>query len=194
VARDRASRPEAKLPRLFVAFDITDEAGAAIEEAIAPWIDLLPSARWAPRSNWHVTLKFLGSTWPRLVPRVEAAAAEVASVVPAFESGVAGFGGFPSPTKARVLWAGLADPSGSASDLARRLDESLASDFPPEKRGFSAHLTVARADPPLEVPEVLRRHGALGPRFVVDRIVLFQSHLRHPKPIYEAIGTFPLGS
>jgi RNA 2',3'-cyclic 3'-phosphodiesterase len=192
VARGRSSRPEGKPLRLFLAFEIGDDPKAAIETAIAPWRAELPSARWAPRENWHVTLEFLGNTWPRLVPRVEQAAAEVAAGARAFEAGVRGFGGFPSPTKARVLWAGIDDPSGSTAELAARLGGALAGDFVPEKRAFHAHLTIARADPPLAVPDDLRRIGPLGPRFLVDRIVLFQSHLRRPAPVYEAFRTYAL--
>ena len=66
MARDRAGQPEARSLRLFVAFDVPAEAADAVELAIQPWRSVFERARWVPRDNWHVTLKFLGQTWPRL--------------------------------------------------------------------------------------------------------------------------------
>jgi RNA 2',3'-cyclic 3'-phosphodiesterase len=193
VAHDSASRPEAKPLRLFIAFEIGDAARRAIESATTQWRQRLETARWSPPANWHVTLKFLGSTWPRLGEKVSESSAEVASATAAFETGVNGFGGFPSASKARVLWVGLDDAGGSAAALVRRLDEALKPDFPVEKRAYHAHVTVARAEPPVVVPQELTMIGSIGPRFTVERIVLFRSHLRRPAPEYEPLQAFRLG-
>ena len=81
MGRDRAARPEAKPLRLFVAIEIPEEVKDDVEAAFAPWREAFPKARWVPRENQHVTMKFLGRTWPRLVDwvpeQVEAAAADV---------------------------------------------------------------------------------------------------------------------
>ena len=66
MARDRSARPEAKPLRLFVAIEVPDGAKDAVARAFAPWREAHPRARWTPRENQHVTLKFLGRTWPRL--------------------------------------------------------------------------------------------------------------------------------
>src|SRR5438093_1373098 len=67
MARDRASRPEAKPLRLFVAVDVPEGVRDRVQDAVGPWRERLSRARWVPKQNQHVTLKFLGSTWPRLV-------------------------------------------------------------------------------------------------------------------------------
>ena len=67
MARDRASRPEAKPLRLFAAVEIPEEIRGALADAVTQVRERFPKARWVPIQNQHVTVKFLGSTYPRLV-------------------------------------------------------------------------------------------------------------------------------
>lgn len=195
MARDRASRPEAKPLRLFVAVDVPEQVRDRVQEAIAPWRERLPRARWVPKQNQHVTLKFLGSTWPRLVGWVTETVEAVARQSEPFETRATGLGAFPSARRARVLWAGLDDASGRLASLAADLEGTLAKEFAPEKRAFTAHLTVARFDPPVPFDEEeIGAADVASEPFSVDRLVLYRSHLRRPAPIYEPVGEYALGS
>jgi RNA 2',3'-cyclic 3'-phosphodiesterase len=190
MARDRAARPEAKPLRLFAAVEIPEEIRGALAEAVKPVRERFPKARWVPIQNQHVTVKFLGSTYPRLVDWVTGSISTVTGHHAPFPTRVEGLGAFPNVHRARVLWAGLHDGDGRLARLAAALDEALAREFAPEKRGFTPHLTVARFDPPVGLgPLELAFESEL---FEIDRIVLFRSHLRRPAPVYEPIGTFPL--
>ena len=157
MARDRASRPEAKPLRLFVAVDVPEGVRDRVQDAVGPWRERLSRARWVPKQNQHVTLKFLGSTWPRLVGWVTETVEAVARRSEPFETRVTGLGAFPSARRARVLWAGLDDPAGGLASLAADLEGALAKEFEPEKRAFTAHLTVARFDPETEVATTPQR-------------------------------------
>ncbi|MFB3737542.1 MAG: RNA 2',3'-cyclic phosphodiesterase [Candidatus Velamenicoccus archaeovorus] len=190
MARDRASRPEARPLRLFVAVDVPDEVRTLIGDALAPLRERYPRARWVPLQNQHVTLKFLGRTWPRLLDLVRRRVGSVAGRSAPFAARVEGMGAFPSARRARVLWAGLDDPAGAMASLAAGLDEALASEFEPERRAFTPHLTVARFDPPVAVEEVPELASA---PFEVDRLVLYRSRLQRPAPVYEVLEAFPLG-
>jgi RNA 2',3'-cyclic 3'-phosphodiesterase len=192
MARDRASRPEAKSLRLFVAIEVPEEAQVAIDEAVAPLRERFPRARWVPRENRHVTLKFLGQTWPRLRTWVEEQVGAVAARSAPFETSVSAIGVFPGGRRARVLWSGLDDGAGAMAGLAAALDDALAREFRPESRAFTAHCTVARSDPPLTLEDGDLEVQPRNVRFGVDRIVLFRSHLRRPAPLYEPIAVFPL--
>ena len=192
MARDRAKRPEARSQRLFVAVEIPEWAKDAVAEGIAPWRERFPQARWAPRENWHLTVKFLGATYPRLLAWVPEQVASVAAATPPFPARVRGIGSFPSATHARVLWAGLDDPRGTLPTLAGRLDDVLAPAFPPERRAFTAHLTVARSDPALHLPEDVAATALETAWFEVGRLVVFRSHLRRPAPWYEPVAILPL--
>src|SRR5207245_2826622 len=109
-----------------------------------------------------------------------------------FRTGIVGVGAFPSARRARVVWAGLDDRSGRMAGLALAIDAALAAEFRPETRPFQAHLTVARSDPPLELPETFGATPLESAPFVVGRIVLFRSHLGRPAPRYEALREFRL--
>ena len=197
MARDRAARPEARPLRLFLAVELPGSVKEDLARAIAPFRETVPGARWTDPAGWHVTLKFLGSTWPRLVGEVGRAAGEVAAAAAPFRTELAGIGAFPGPRRARVLWAGLADPDERLGALARGLDVVLLPHFRAESRPFAPHLTVARLNPPANVaataPALLTAALESGP-FPVDRLVLYRSHLSPRGARYEPLGEFALGA
>ncbi len=193
MARDRASRPEARPLRLFVAIDLPQEIRALVERGVGPVRERYPTGRWVPTQNQHVTMKFLGTTWPRLLEPVTRAVGEVAATHRPFETRVAELGAFPSARRARVLWVALEDPRGRLTRIAAGLDEALAKDFAPEKRAFTPHLTVARFEPPVRLEDQIEELGVESRPFPVEWLVLYRSHLRRPAPIYEPLSTFPLG-
>ena len=195
MARDRAARPEAKPLRLFAAVDIPERVKDAVVAAIEPWRERLPGGRWVRPENWHVTVKFLGRTWPRLVEWVHDGCREAATEIRPFRVGVEGLGVFPGPTRARVLWVGLEDPEGGLAALARAVEERLSKEFPTEKRPFSAHLTVARFNPPVPMRDRAEDLGATpveGKPFQVGHLTLYRSHLSPRGARYEPLERFPL--
>jgi len=143
-----------------------------------------------------MTLKFLGSTWPRLVDEVKGAIATAASEAAVFRSALTEVGVFASPARTRVIWAGLADPEKRFAAIAGRLDELLEDFFVPEKRELTPHLTLARINPPRDIrefaPELLDLPVS-SHEFPVDSLVLYQSHLSPRGATYEALHRFPLG-
>jgi 2'-5' RNA ligase len=193
VGRDRAARPEAKPLRLFVAVEVPDGVKDGVEEAFVPWREAFPKARWVPRENLHVTLKFLGRTWPRLVDWVPEQIQGGAADVPRFTVRLEGVGSFPSAKTGRALWAGF-DETGLITDLATEIEAALVEEFPAEKRPFHPHLTVARSDPPVKLPPEFAQTPLVTEAWEVDHVVLFRSHLRRPAPVYEPLARFPLGA
>jgi RNA 2',3'-cyclic 3'-phosphodiesterase len=193
MARDRASRPEARPLRLFIAVDIPEEIRGTLATATEPLMDKLPRARWVPPQNWHVTLKFLGSTWPRLLAWVTGTVGAVASEQRPFASALTGLGVFPSPRRARVLWAGLDDRDRRFAGITGDLDAVLEREFKKEKRAFTPHLTVARFDPPVQIPEETLAVPIEKASFAVDRLVLYRSYLQRPAPRYERVAEFGFG-
>lgn len=195
MARNRAARPQAAPLRLFAAVDLPPRVRREIDGAIEPWRDRLPGGRWVKPENWHITVKFLGRTYPRLVDRVHRACGRAAAGLRPFRVGVEGMGVFPGPGRARVLWVGLVDRDQSLPVLARALDDLLADEFPPEKRGFTPHLTVARFNPPVAVRDHVEELAATAfeaAPFRVGELVLYRSHLSPKGARYEALERFPL--
>jgi RNA 2',3'-cyclic 3'-phosphodiesterase len=196
MARDRASRPEAKPIRLFVAVDVPDEVKAKLVAAVAPYRDRIPGARWTRSDGWHVTLKFLGATWPRLVDTVHEAVRSAAADAAPFRTRLTEMGVFPSPGRARVVWAGLEDAEGRFDPMVKRLDDLLEEHFVPEARAFTPHLTLARLNPPRSirefVPELVGKDIRSEP-FSIDRLALYRSHLSPKGATYEPLLQVPLG-
>ena len=178
--------------RLFVAVAVPAEAASSIETAIRPVKAALPGARWTPPERRHLTLRFLGSTDPERVPWLEDRLTRAAAGWAPFIVAVRGLGAFPSTRRARVLWVGLDDADGSLGRLAAGVQESIAAEYPPDRRPFSPHVTVARCDPPvaLAMPEgaPALEIGSLA----VREMSLVRSHLGSA-PRYETLASFPLG-
>jgi RNA 2',3'-cyclic 3'-phosphodiesterase len=156
--------------RSFVAVPLPADARAAILASVhgagpggAPGLSAgLPEIRWSRRpENLHVTLKFLGQVDPALLARFAAALAEALAPTAGFQVSLRGFGAFPSPRDAQVIWVGVDDPARQLAAVAGIVEQVAArlavgqdhaktqsqpqAQTPPHKpRPFRAHVTVGR--------------------------------------------------
>lgn len=124
-----------------------------VRTRLAAEVDVLRRAAadvaWVAVGNLHVTLKFLGRVERFRLGEVGAALAETAAGTAAFELAVQGLGAFPTPTRARVIWAGVGAGAGATSGLAACVEEALAGlGFPRETRPFEPHVTLGRVREP----------------------------------------------
>jgi len=179
--------------RLFIAVDVPLPATQVVSAAIAPWREAFPDVRWVAPQNWHVTLKFLGRSPGRLVPWIEESVEGTVVAHAPVTASVRALGAFPSPGRARVLWAGIDDPASGLAALVGDLEARFADEFRAEMRRFHPHLTVARSEPPIRLPESYADTPLVSDPFVIERVVLFESHLRGSSPKYEPLRTFELG-
>ena len=140
--------------RAFVAILLPDTVRAALGVEIERLRAFGRNVSWVAPDNLHVTLKFLGNVEPARLDDAVSALTVAAAVVAPFELAIVGLGAFPSPTRPRVLWAGLADGAGAAAKLARSVDSALAGHgFPPEDRPFAGHITLGRVREPRGIPD-----------------------------------------
>ena len=179
--------------RLFVDVRVPLEVLEELDAVIAPYKEALQGARWTPIDNQHVTLKFLGSVMSDRHGAIDAACRAVVEGVGPSEITVRGLGAFPSPRRARVVWAGITDPDGLLTRLAARLDEHLAPlGFEAEARAFKPHLTLARLKTPISASELVDRVAFQSRAFVVSELHLYRSHLSPRGARYEVLETFVL--
>lgn len=193
MAADRAAVHETGVLRLFLAAEVPEDVKQSVEVSIEPWRQSVPDARWIPPENWHITLKFLGAAERGLLPWIEETIGAVASAHEPVEARLTNLGAFPSAGRARVLWAGVDEPGNRLAALVSDLETALARDFRVELRRFHPHLTVARSEPPLRLPDRFATTTVTSGPFTVARIVLFQSHLQRPHSRYERLRRFPIG-
>jgi 2'-5' RNA ligase len=179
--------------RLFVAASIPEEELRRVDEGTKDLRDRLIGARWAPLENQHVTLKFLGSTPLDVFDDVNDTIEKIVLAHPTTDISVAGLGVFPSPRRARVLWAGIRDDANILTSIAESLARALGPlGFEPEKRSFTPHLTLARFRVPAPV-ERDRLQLEEGPAFRLESIDLYRSHLSPKGARYEVLRRFALG-
>lgn len=181
--------------RIFIALDISEET----KEKIARFISELKKEFLHLRVGWekpekiHLTLKFLGDIDEEQLSKVKEAVRKTASDAKAFSLRVEKTGCFPSPKKARILWLGLSDETGTLQNLHLALERELEEQgFEKEGRPFQAHLTIARLREPQRSRELVEAHlrKKFEPvSFEVSAIVIYESKLQPAGSVYSVVET-----
>lgn len=178
--------------RLFVALWLPAPlAGVALArlEELRPGSSLV---RWVRPDQLHLTLKFLGETPVAKLPAIENALREVAAASCPVNLGLAEGGTFPPVGPPRILWLGLT-PREDLAALAGRVEQALAPlGFPPERRPFTPHLTLGRAEPGASFDRSLLGQGFVVEPTAVEQLALVKSELRPSGAIYKNVGEWPL--
>jgi 2'-5' RNA ligase len=131
--------------RLFLALTLPASTRAGLAGATASLQSALPDVRWVRAEALHLTLVFLGERPAGQVEAIAQAAGTACGGRRPFTLTVAGFGCFPSPARARVLWAGLAGEVEALATLQRAILEALiAAKLTEAGAPFSPHLTLGR--------------------------------------------------
>lgn len=176
--------------RLFVAIFPPAEIQSILAES-KDTLSVEGNAKWTRPENIHLTLKFLGEVTESEVESVSNALGKAASRHSPLDLTISGFGGFPSERKARVLWAGLGGETSRLRRLAEDIEDIFeALGFEREKRGFSPHLTLARAKKKAMTLEVGRKVEVSG--FEVEKIQLVKSETRREGALYTPLEVYPL--
>jgi len=167
-------------------------------EAQRRFLPLDLKASWVRPDKIHLTLKFLGDIDSKQVPELSGALVRALEGLPAFPVSLGPLGVFPPNGSPRVLWIGLEDPEKRLGPLKNRVDEALEPlGFPPEKRPFAPHLTLARIRSSKgagRLRDHLRTLKPLPPvTFQVDRVVLYRSELTPQGSVYTGLAQVPLG-
>ena len=187
--------------RLFVGVELDDHvknAAAEIADSLRRDLGRELDARWIPPANLHITLWFLGEVDQS---RVESIRQMLDSPFQqtAFDLAISGLGAFPSSGPPRVVWLGV---SSGGSALARLHEELTARlkpiGFVPERRPYSAHLTLARVKDMSrgfsyrDLRDNLHRRPADAGRCRVDAVTLFRSRVSSKGATYERLLRVPL--
>lgn len=145
----------------------------------------------------HVTLKFLGDTDEGLVDDIASRMERAVQDIGPFSVRMLGMGAFPSLSNIRVVWVGMED-HGVMAEIAHRLDSSLDDlGFERDRKGFKAHLTIARARSPAgmgAVQAALKEKAASDfGTYRFESIRLKKSTLSPQGPTYQTVREVPFG-
>ena len=175
--------------RLFVALPIPEDARARLN-ALQNGV---PGARWVGRDNLHVTLRFIGETDRHGAEELDAELTGIRA--PAFGLSLSGVGFFARGKSAHTLWAGVEKPE-SVVFLRDKIESAaVRAGFEPERRKFSAHVTLARLDdvPSARLgPYIETRHGFAAGPYPIAHFTLFESRPGGDGAHYEPLADYPL--
>lgn len=155
------------------------------------------NARLAPRSNWHLTLAFLGDVPDQRAADVPDALAEG---VTRWRAGggeppelcLTGGGRF-GRGRFTVLWAGVGGDVPAMKALSTAVRSALKrARLPSDPKPLRPHLTLARPGDRVDVrDDVLALEAYRGPSWTVRELCLMRSHLG-PHPTYDTVAAVPL--
>jgi 2'-5' RNA ligase len=185
------------LIRSFIAVEVPPAAAEAIRSAQRRLQRADGSWKWVSPESYHVTLKFLGAVASERLRALWQTVSETLSGTAAFGVTFRGIGAFPNRSRARVVWAGIAEGAAQLTDLASRVENACATyGFEREKRAFHAHLTLGRARRPGAGPDLADAMGELETADLgeaqMDRVMLMKSELTRSGAIYTVIDEVTL--
>ena len=176
------------MTRAFVAVALP--SGAL--DAVAACLDelVLAGGRRTTRDQWHLTLQFLGDA------DIDAVVSALDGFsVPGGRVRLGGAGAFPKERRASVLWLGVMEGHDVLAALASAVAQRLAPlGYEPESRPFRPHLTLARCAKATDLREPVAALGSepIGPAWIVDSLVLYESQLRRDGARYLERATVEL--
>jgi RNA 2',3'-cyclic 3'-phosphodiesterase len=166
--------------RIFAALDLPDD----IAERLLPLMKGVGGAKWRPRENLHLTLRFFGEVPEPVADDIDAALGEVAEVNGPFDLQLKGAGSF-GGADPHALWIGARESAG-LTKLAKDCERAARrAGLKPEAHKFTPHVTVAYlSNAPLD--RVFAFEQRLGlfetPPFRVERFGLYSSQVRKSAP------------
>lgn len=185
--------PMGKTIRAFVAFKLPDDIirrAASLQDALrAHGLKL----RWVKPQNLHLTLKFLGDIPQTDAPMVGSAVEKAFAAQSPLEMTLQGMGVFPGIKRPRVLWIGFGGQLEDLKQVHHELEDQLERiGYDRDKRGFKAHLTIARikgAVAPDQLQTAIQEVGRFEPMaFVARQVALYKSDLRPQGAIYTVLA------
>ncbi len=185
--------------RTFLAIDLDDSILDALGDVRMQLDDETAKIRWVAPANQHVTMQFLGDVEDNILADVCKAIAYAASEIEPFKFDVQGIQCIPPEGRQlRFVWAGVVDCDDGLARLYQALEESVAElGFPPERRPFKPHLTLARIKYAPD-PEAIRQaaEGLADAYFGTQHaaeLVAYTSILTPDGPVYTALSRSRLG-
>lgn len=183
--------------RVFAALIPPDHVTEDLDDFLSPRRDDQAASLlgWSRPQSWHLTLAFMGAARPDAVEAFVERLAQGAVNVAVPQLQVRGGGAFPVVERARVLYAGVPDPSGSLERLSERVRSTAAvTGCAPDGRAFLPHLTLARTRRPIEATRWVRVLDTyVGPPWQPEEVAVVESHVGQGRPRHSVLERVPLG-
>ena len=177
--------------RLFAALDLPDD----IAERLLPLQKGIGGAKWRPRENLHLTLRFFGEVAEPVADDIDAELAAIAENNAPFEIALKSAGAF-GGADPHTLWIGVTESEPLKRLAADCKRAARRAKLKPESRAFKPHVTLAYlSNAPLDRVQGFEQRFALfqTPSFRVERFGLYSSFTRKSAPsLYRLEAEYPL--
>lgn len=179
--------------RTFIAVPVQPPRG--LRKVLEKLEQMGSAVRPIPADQMHITLKFLGPTELEDVMPVCRILKEMRNQFKCVRLAFKGLGAFPREDRPNVIWAGVKDET-LLAEMAKHLEREMEMlGYPRERKGFHAHLTLARikAKPPEELFQLLsdRRDAEWG-EVTLDTLKFYRSELKPQRSQYHEMQTVRL--
>lgn len=177
--------------RLFAALSIPDDVAAQVLELMRG----VGGAKWRPRENLHLTLRFFGELTEPVAEELDAALEEATRSIEPFALRLKGAGSF-GGVDPHALWIGAAE-SDSLKQLAVACEKAARRvKLKPEPIKFTPHVTIAYLSGAMldRVQAFTAQHAFFEtPEFMIGGFGLYSSVMRKSAPsLYRLEAEYPL--
>lgn len=184
--------------RSFIAIEMPADLRSRLEATIDELRNLRVDARLSRPESVHLTLKFLGDIRESQIQPIEDALTRSVEDRRPFPIRISGLGVFPYLANPRVVWVGI-DGGKELIDLQHDVESSLSElAFPPEKRAYEPHLTLARVKSRRNIAALIHYVESSGSavalgEFVARGLHLYQSILKPQGAEYRKLASLTFG-
>lgn len=188
-----------KTLRSFVAIDLSNSLGAALNKVIQRLKPFAPDMKWVENQNLHLTLHFLGDLRFEDVHGVCKVLEKSCQKHDLFELSLQGLGAFPSLVNPKSLWVGVSDGYEELVALQRSIHEGLREiGYPSDRQDFKPHITIGRlrkdaTAPPALIREMEKLAESPVGVFPVESVLLMSSETERNGPSYGVLHEIELG-
>lgn len=187
-----------RIVRLFVALLLGECVRAGLARVQAKLARSCEKVRWIPSEQLHLTVKFLGEVAESDVTAVSEALARASLRAAPCTMEIACTGCFPSSGPVRIVWAGARDTPKALDQCVETVTSELAQiGFAPERRPWSAHITLGRVRDDRTGGRIRAAVDALSLEAMeqpVEAVTLMSSVLSAKGPTYAVVSSASLGS
>ena len=167
--------------RLFAALDLPVD----VVQRLLALMKGVPGAKWRPRENLHLTLRFFGEVAEPVADEIDSELAQVADATTPFDLQLKGAGSF-GGAEPHTLWIGAAANPKLAKLAADCERAARRAGLRPEPRKFAAHVTLAYLGAGVPLDRVYGFESRLGlfetRPFRIESLGLYSSVTRKSAP------------
>lgn len=182
--------------RVFLALPLPAELKERISHAVQ--CSELPFKKWVYRSDYHMTIKFIGDIPPQKIETIAVAMRRLCAQQPPVRLALQGAGSFGKRSRPRILWSRVRGDLSSLHQLHQEVNQGLLPLGYEAESSYRPHITLARmynGEEPFQenMLERLRWSEQGSTEWTAQALTLYQTKFGE-RPLYHVLEQFPFHS